>query len=142
MNVSRLLAHPGLLQQCSYRLSEGEEVSGDTLPSKPAPSTLRAPRLFDSQATPLFLFFSPIRSALRAKPAGEGGLGAWRPASREAAAASPAPTFAAESADGARLAAPWRRVPAGSRVPHPHPSSGRPTAAWLLDFTPVRQGDL
>lgn len=43
---------------CSHSLEEGEEVSGDPLPSKPAPSTLRAPGLFDSQATTLF-FLSP-----------------------------------------------------------------------------------
>lgn len=114
-------------------------MSGDSMLSKPTPSTLCAPRLFDSQATALLL--SAICSTLCAKLAGEGGLAAWRPASREAAAASPAPTFAAESADGARLASPRRQAPAGSHVPHPHPSFGCPTAAWLLDFTSVRQGD-
>lgn len=93
-------------------------MSGDSVPSKFAPSTLCAPRLFDSQAQ-ISSFFPPS-APLYTKPAGEGGWGAWHPASREAAAASPAPTFAAESADGAGLASPWRRVPADSCEPRPH----------------------
>lgn len=115
-------------------------MSGTHCPQSPLPPP-SVPPGFLSHKPRLSFFFPPICCALRAKPAGEGGPGAWRPASREAAAASPAPAFAAESADGARLGAPWRRAPAGSRVPRPHPSPGRPTAAWLLDFTAVRQGD-
>lgn len=127
MNISRLLALQGMLQHAHTALRKERRCQGTHCPQSPLPPPSAPPGFLTHKPQPSF-FFPPICSALRTKPAGERGLGAWRPASREAAAASAAPTFAAESADGARLASPWRRAPAGSRVPRPHPSA-RPAAA-------------
>lgn len=111
----------------------------DSLPSKPTPSVLRAPRLFLTHKPQLSFFFPPICSALRAKTAGEGGLGAWRPASPERQQ-PPAPLQPA--------------LPKALTVHvSPLPGAGRPQAAvclapihhpygtLVLDFTAARQGD-
>lgn len=56
-------------------------MSGDTLPSKPPPSTLRVPRLFDSQATPLSLL-SPSSAPLSVQS--QQVREAWEPGARPA----------------------------------------------------------
>lgn len=131
---------PGDAPASSYSLGKGEEMSEDSLPSKPAPHTLRAPRLFDSQPTTLSSFSPSALLPVQSQQVSEAwDSGCWPAQEAAAAAASPAPTFAAESADGACLACAWRRAPAGSRVPHPHPSAHSCASPPLLGLAPIHQ---
>lgn len=114
-------------------------MSGTHCPQSPLPPPSAPPGFFLTHKPQLSFFFPPICSALRAETAGEGGLGAWRPASPERQQ-PPAPLQPA--------------LPKALTVQvSPLPGAGRPQAAaclapihhpcstLVLDFTAARQGD-
>lgn len=119
-------------------------MAGDPLPSKPTPSTLRAPRLFDSQATTLF-FLSPPSAPLSAqsRQVSEAWEPGARPAGRQQQPALLQPslpkalTVHVSPLPGAGC--PQAAVCSPPSISPPR-SRGR-TAAGLLDFAGVRQGD-
>lgn len=84
---------PRLSEGCSSMLSQpqgGRRGVGGLPPRKACSLCPPCPRLFDSQAITLFPPPPPPPpSAPRTKPAGERGLGAWRPASRGGSSSQP-----------------------------------------------------